>query len=130
MSQENVEIVRRALDRFSETGEPDWDLYDADLVWTTRPDGVAQYTYRGLDGLRSGLGEMREAWAEIRGETLETVESDDAVVSVIRWHLRSQEGVGVEVVESWVSWIRDGKVTRIEQYGSKAEALEAAGLTE
>ena len=71
MSEENVEIVRRALDRFSETGEPDWDLYDADLVWTTRPDGVAQYTYRGLDGLRSGLGEMREAWAEIRGETLD-----------------------------------------------------------
>jgi hypothetical protein len=67
-------------------------------VWTTRPDGVAQYTYRGLDG-RSGLGEMREAWAEMRGETLETVESDDAVVSVIRWHLRSREGVGVE----WLS---------------------------
>ena len=77
MSQENVEIVRRALDRFSETGEPDWDLYDADLVWTTRPDGPAQYSYHGLDGLRSGLGEMREAWAEIRGETLETVESDE-----------------------------------------------------
>ena len=73
---------------------------------------------------------MREAWAEIRGETLETLESDDAVVSVIRWHLRSREGVGVEVVESWVSWIRDGKVTRIEQYGSKAQALEAAGLKE
>ena len=52
MSEENVEIVRRALDRFSETGVPDWDLDDADLVWTTRPDGVAQYTYRGLDGLR------------------------------------------------------------------------------
>ena len=42
MSQENVEIVRRALDRFSGTGEPVWDLYDADLVWTTRPDGPAQ----------------------------------------------------------------------------------------
>jgi hypothetical protein len=42
------------------------------------------------------------------GETLETVESDDAVVSVIRWHLRSREGVGVEVVESWVSWIHLG----------------------
>ena len=130
MSQENVEIVRRALDRFSETGEPDWDLYDADLVWTTRPDGPAQYTYSGLDGLRSGLGEMREAWAEMRGETLETVEAGDAVVSVIRWHLRSREGVEIEVDESWVSWIRDSKVTRIEQYGSKAEALAAAGLSE
>ena len=70
MSQENVEIVRRAIDRLSETGEPDWDLYDADLVWTSRPDGPAHHTRRGLDGLRSGIESLREAWAEIRGETL------------------------------------------------------------
>jgi hypothetical protein len=29
-----------------------------------------------------------------------------------------------------VTCICDGKITRIEQYGSKAEALEAAGLRE
>jgi hypothetical protein len=34
------------------------------------------------------------------------------------------------VVEGWVTWIRDGRIIRIEQYGSKEEALEAAGLRE
>jgi hypothetical protein len=32
MSQENVEILRLAIDHLNETGEPDWDLYDPDLI--------------------------------------------------------------------------------------------------
>jgi ketosteroid isomerase-like protein len=130
MSQENVEVVRRALDHLSEAGQPDWDLYDADVVWTSRPDGPAHYTRRGLDGLRSGLESLREAWAEFQGEILETVASGDAVVAVIRWHLRGQGGIELEVVEGWANWVHAGKITRIEQYGSKAEALKAAGLRE
>jgi ketosteroid isomerase-like protein len=128
MSEESVELVRRAVSRLSETGEPDWDLYDRDLVWTTRPDGPARYTYRGLDGLRRGNASMRGVWAELRGEILELVESADAIVAVIRWHLRSHSGVELDVVEGWATWIRDARIVRIEQYGSKEEALEAAGL--
>ena len=51
-------------------------------------------------------------------------------VSVIRWHLRAQSGVQLDEVEDWVTWIRDGKIARIEVYGSKEEALEAAALRE
>jgi ketosteroid isomerase-like protein len=126
MSKEDVEIVRRAVNHLSETGEPDWDLYDPDLVWTTRPDGPAQYTYRGLDGLRRGSESLRAVWTEVRGEILEVVEPGDAVVSVIRWHLRAHSGVELDVVEGWVTWVRDGRIARIEQHGSKEEALEAA----
>ena len=127
MSLDNVEIVRRALAHLNEVGEPDWDLYSADLVWRSRPDGPAHFTYRGLDGLRRGWASMRQVWAEVRAEILELVEPGDAVVSVIRWHLRGQSGVELDEIEGWVTWIRDGKITRIEQYGSKEEALEAAG---
>jgi hypothetical protein len=49
---------------------------------------------------------------------------------VIRWHLRGRSGVELDEVEGWVTCIRDGKITRIEQHGSKVEALEAAGLRE
>jgi ketosteroid isomerase-like protein len=130
MSQENVEVVRRAIRHLNETEEPDWDLYDTDLVWTTRPDGPAHFTYRGLDGLRRGSRSMRQVWAELHGEILEVVDWGEVVVSVIRWHLRGRSGVGLDEVEGWVTCIRDGKITRIEQYGSKAEPLEAGGLRE
>ena len=73
---------------------------------------------------------MRQVWAKLHGEILEVVESGDVVVSVIRWHLRGQSGVELDEVEGWVTGISDGKITRLEQYGSKVEALEAAGLSE
>ena len=34
------------------------------------------------------------------------------------------------MVEGWATWIRDGKITRIEHHATKEEALEAAGLSE
>ena len=130
MSEENLEIVRRAISHLNETGEPEWGLYDPELVWTTRPDGPAHFSYRGLEGLRRGTGSMRAVWARIRGEIEENIASGDRVVSVIRWQLRAKSGVELEEVEGWATWIRDGKIVRIEQHGSKEEALEAAGLSE
>ena len=130
MSQQNVEIVQRAVGHINATGEPDWRLYDPELIWTTRPDGPAHFTYRGLDGLRRGTESLREVWAEVNGEVIEVVEQSDVVVSVIHWHLRGHSGVELEVEEGWATWLRHGKITRIEQHGSRQDALEAAGLRE
>jgi ketosteroid isomerase-like protein len=127
---ENIVIVRHAIRHLNETGEPDWELYDPELIWTTRPDGPAHITYRGLDGLRQGIRSMHSVWAEFKAEIEEVTASEDRVVLVIRWHLRAQSGVELEEVEGWASWLRDGKITRIEQHGSKEEALSAAGLME
>ena len=84
--------------------------------------------YRGLDGLRRGAASMRDVWAELRSEVLELIDGGDVVVSVIRWHLKARSGAELEEVESWVTWISNGKIARIEQHGPKAEALAAAGL--
>jgi ketosteroid isomerase-like protein len=130
VSQENVEVLRRAISHLNETGEPDWDLYDPDLVWTTRADGPAHNTYRGIAGLRRGTESLREVWAEFNAEILEMVDGVDSVVAVLRWRLRAQGGVELEAVEGWVTWVRDGRITRIEQHAGKQEALEAAGLRE
>jgi ketosteroid isomerase-like protein len=128
-TEENIEIVRQAIGHLNETGEPDWGLYDPELVWTTRGDAPAHMTYHGLDGLRRGIESMRSVWAEFKAEIEEVTAGDDRVVSVLRWQLRAQSGVELEEVEGWASWLRDGKIIRIEQHGSKEEALEAAGLS-
>jgi ketosteroid isomerase-like protein len=129
MSQ-NVEILRRAIDHLNETGEPDWDLYDPGLVWTTRPDGPAHITRQGLEGLREGIESLREAWSQMRLEIVEVIGGGDTVVVVLREHLQANSGVQLEVTEGWANWIRDGRIVRIEQYGSKEAALKAAGLSE
>jgi ketosteroid isomerase-like protein len=130
MSEENAELVRRAIRHVNETDEPDLALYDSELVWTTRPDGPAHNTYRGLEGLRQGTRSLRGVWAEVKGEIIEIVGEGNEVVAVIRWELRSQQGVELEVTEAWATWIEDGKIVRIEQHGDRREALEAAGLSE
>ena len=66
------------------------DLYDPDLVWTTRADGPAHNTYRGLDGLRRGTASLREVWADVHAEILEVIDAADTVVSVLRSRLRAQ----------------------------------------
>ena len=101
-------------------------------IWSgfSRPDGPAHFTYRGLDGLRRGNDSLREVWAEISGEILEITGSSDRVVSVIRWRLRGQSGVELEAVEGWATWLRDGRISRIEQHGTKQKALQATGLSE
>jgi ketosteroid isomerase-like protein len=71
---------------------------------------------------------MRSVWADFKAEDIAA--SEDRVVSVIRWHLRAQSGVELEEVEGWATWLADGKITRIEQHGTKEEALKAAGLSE
>ena len=129
MSEENVEIVRRAIGHLNRTGEPDWRLYDPKLIWRTRRDGPAHSTYRGLDGLRRAAASFREVWAEVNGEIVEVVEQRDVVVAVIHWRLRGHSGVELEVEEGWATWLRDGKITRIEQHGNRREAIEAAGLS-
>ena len=60
MSHENIDILRRAICHLNKLGEPDWDLYDPDLIWITRGDAPAHNTYRGFDGLRRGTESLRE----------------------------------------------------------------------
>jgi hypothetical protein len=46
------------------------------------------------------------------------------------FQLCGHSGVELEVDQAWAYWMREGKIRRIEQYGSKREALDAAGLSE
>jgi ketosteroid isomerase-like protein len=131
MSQENVEVVRRALQRFKESGgEIASECYDPDVVFTTRPDGPALNTYRGIDGLRRGLKSVKEAWSTLDPEPGEFVDGAEVVVVPVLWHLRSRAGVEMDVEETWAYWLRDGRIYRVEQHGSMREALRSAGLEE
>jgi ketosteroid isomerase-like protein len=128
MSQ-NAEILRRAIEHINQTGGPDWDLYDPELVWTMRPDTPAQGIHHGHDGLREGIESLRGVWNQMLMEIVEVIDVGDAVVVVLREHLRANSGVALELTEGWATWFRDGKLVRIEQHRNKEDALNAAGLS-
>jgi ketosteroid isomerase-like protein len=129
MSQENVEVVRRVIDYVNETGEAGPpDLYDAQVTFTTRGDVGGPNTFTGHQGMADALASFGEVWEQTAAHIIALIEGDDVVVAVVRFDLRSHEGVELEVEEAWAYWLRDGKLTGIEQHGSREKALEAAGL--
>jgi ketosteroid isomerase-like protein len=128
MSQQNVEVVREATEHISRTGELAEGCYDPAVEFKTQPDGPVQTTYRGLSGLQRSLESLKEVWDSIGIEVRECIEIDDAVVALLHFQLRGHSGIELEVDQGWATWIRDGKILRIEQYASRQEALEAVRL--
>jgi ketosteroid isomerase-like protein len=134
MSQENVEIVRRAFDAYNQR---DLDLMlsdaaeDLELDWSGSR-GPYRGTYRGKAEVKAFWNSFVEAWAEFRWEPLEIrVLDSDRVLSANRLTVRGSDS-GVELTgHGAVLWsIRDGKVRHLKLFECMAEALEAAGLRE
>jgi ketosteroid isomerase-like protein len=136
MSQENVELVRRALEAGGRRPKPDFDtvnaLYHPEHVFVAAISGVEGRSYRGAKGFRDYLREMDEVWAERewRFERLEAIDAE-RVLAVGVFSGRSQlAGVPQQWPFANVVTVRDGKVVRTENYGSVESALEALGLRE
>jgi ketosteroid isomerase-like protein len=130
MSQENIDVIRRAIEHLSETGELALECYDPGVEYTTQPDAPLQTTYQGLSGLQQSLESLSEVWESMKIEPREFIQTDDAIVVVTNFQLRGHSGVELDVEQAWAYWMRNSKIRRMEQYGSKQEALEAAGVRE
>ena len=134
MSQENAETVRRAYEAFSRAGldgfleyvHPDAE-YDA-----TAAIGPFAGMYYGRAAIQDFLADYFDSWEYARMEPEDFIETgEDHVVVPLRLHLRGK-GSGIEVEARTINvWtLRDGKAVRLAVYNDKAEALEAAGLSE
>jgi ketosteroid isomerase-like protein len=134
MSRENVEVVRASWEAVVRSG-PDGFLAFAhpDLEWHVRKDLPDAGVYRGHDGFRALAERFNEAFAEQSYDPEGYIPAgDDMVVVPLRWWARGRESGAslVESEETWVFVVRDGKIVRVDEYATRAEALEAVGLSE
>ncbi len=134
MSQENVEIVRRTVEAILR-GE--WEqaaqLLDPDAEGHGTVGGLSEGTVvRGVTQFRQSFEqEDAEAWDERRLEAEEFMDAGDRVVVLVREFRRGRgSGVELQADTAVVFEVRDGRVVRIQGYMDRAEALEAAGLSE
>jgi ketosteroid isomerase-like protein len=131
MSQENVKIIRAALDGLN-GGDIDAALADAapDFEWDfSRSIGTQPGVY-SVDQLKKFWGEFDGVWESSRWEAKEFIEAGDLVMTPVTNYLRGRDGVEVQASGAWVWMFRDGKVARITFYQERQQALEAAGLRE
>jgi ketosteroid isomerase-like protein len=90
-------------------------------------------SYCGRDEARRLLETITEGIEriEIGIEPQEVIEAGgDRLVRVESWHPRGTQGMETEVVFTHVYTFRDGLILRIDGFTDKADALEAAGLSE
>ena len=136
MSQENVEIVRRATEAFSEGGTDAVvdTFWVPEIVWDMTPTGIFGFgVYTGYDEVRAFMAEWFSAF-EFDGWSMEIEElcdRGDKVLSLVRQvgHGTSS-GAKVSVEFAQIFSLRAGKIVRIDNYLDRAAALEAVGLSE
>ena len=135
MSQENVEVVRRAHKAFSHPGPNGFDLdvlyvhTDPDVVvdWS-RSDGLEAGIYRGEAQTRRLWATFFEAFDQVVVEPLEFIEHGEHVV--VPHHLRAagRDGLAVDARAVVVSTLRNGRIVEMRLYQTRSEALDALGI--
>jgi ketosteroid isomerase-like protein len=136
VSRENVEIVRRIYEAVA-AGDSEAVLANYDpgieLDFTGSPFGsmLTKRVYRGHEGLRRLIRERYEAFGQVGDQCRELIEAGDNVVSVVTTRGRGRKsGVAVEQTHCGLWALDAGKVTSVRWFGTRDEALEAAGPRE
>jgi ketosteroid isomerase-like protein len=130
MSQENVEIIRRGMEYFKRTDEVLWDVIDPEIEIHDH-DVPAGDVFRGHAGWFKWVDTFDSAWEHVSMEPEEYIDAGgDNVVLLHRLAARGRGGISLERQDGIVYTLRDGKVVRMDYYGSRSEALEAVGLRE
>jgi ketosteroid isomerase-like protein len=130
MSQENVEIIRAAIDAINR-GDLESVLKDADPDFEfdlSRAVGPVQGVFK-LDQTRGLLAEFFGMWEAVRWEIDELREVGDHVAVSITSYLLGRDGIEVTARIPWVWTFRDGSSVRQCFYQEWQEALEAVGLS-
>lgn len=134
MSQENIEVVR---DQYAATNERDFTramaYYDVDVELVVPRGYLEPGEYKGRDAVGRWFGDWMTSFdRDARFDVKEMTELDGgAVLLVGEIHARGRiSGVEVHGMIVWLYRFRRGRITCVEGYASRAEALEAVGLSE
>jgi hypothetical protein len=131
VSQENLDIIRRFVDRFREAGEPVWAEIDPDAEFVIDPGSLLAGTYRGHEGFRELLRLTNEVMDDFRYEVDDMVDAGDSVLVLGRLSARGvQSGATGGQSGAVVVWMRDGRIVAYRSYFDRGEAFAAVGLAE
>jgi ketosteroid isomerase-like protein len=131
MSEENVEIVRRALAAYSGTGEPPEALLDPEIrVWES-PELPGELSGKGYDNLVRANEYLLDSFEEWSIEPERFFDLGERILVFVMFRVKGKgSGAVVDAPLACLCTLRQGKVIEWGLFGDRDEALEAAGLSE
>jgi ketosteroid isomerase-like protein len=129
MSEENVELVRRGVTSV----EAFWALLDEYVIWDLRerPGLDLDPAYFGRDAVIKASRHYWGTWKDYRMDIEEVLDAGQSVVVIFREQARGKSsGVPFAQQHPQLWTFRAGRIIRWESFRTRAQALEAAGLSE
>jgi ketosteroid isomerase-like protein len=138
MSQENVEVVRRAFEAFNRGGVDacvNEGVWSPGIVWDVTPSGIPGLgAYRGREEVKTFFEDdwfKAFPFEEWEVELEEVIDAGDRVIGMSRQHGRgASSGALAELELAQISTLRDGQIVWVDNYLDRGKALEAAGISE
>jgi ketosteroid isomerase-like protein len=134
MSEENVEVVRRASKLFNErgiAGALTEELFADDVEFHEPPEQPAPRSARGREQVREMFGAFDAAWADHKTEPQEfRVLDQDRVLVLSTEHFKGRDGIAVDAAGAAIFTFREGKIVDWQAFWDRESALKAAGLSE
>jgi ketosteroid isomerase-like protein len=133
MSQENVDRARDFFAAYNARDDKGCDrllAVGAEVVTVSQSAGISPVTWARGDTNRYFEG-LDEAWADLRIEIDDYRDLGDRVLALGRVRGTGKASrAPVEGPFAALFVVRDGLFARVDSYGDRAKALEAAGLSE
>jgi ketosteroid isomerase-like protein len=134
MAEENVEIVRRAVETFNEGGmgsEATLGFFDAAAVFEEPIEQPGPRVAHGRESVSRMFTQFDAAWEEHHSHPEEIRAIDDERVLLLSLdHFRGRDGIEIDQPSGTIFTLRGGKIIRMQAFWDRVNALEAAGFRE
>ena len=134
MSEENVEVMRASFEFWRDGRTGEWiETLDADIEWDISAHPLPDFPDRGSgrDAFVGHMGNYLSGWTDYEASTKELIDRGDHVVVILHERARMPDSdmmLDRDLATVWA--VRDGRAARLRVFKTRAEALEAAGLSE
>ena len=134
MSQENVDVVRAGFELWCDGRMGEWiATLDADFEWDISAHPLPDFPDRGSgrDAFVGHMGDYLAGWVAYEPSSKEWIDRGNDVVLIMHERARMPDSdmmLDRDLPTVWT--VRDGRPVRLRVFKTRAEALEAVGLSD
>ena len=132
MSQENVEVIRRAVEALNDRDAERYLACCTNDIVLRPPTSEIEGEYEGEAGVRRFIADIQAAMPDFRLgiERVESIGPDRMLVSLHATMSGRTTGIGADIPITNIYDLAGGRIRRVQVFADRDQALEAAGISE